>query len=50
VHVKRTARFDAGENGQVGMYSHHNGKLASLVQITAVVAGSGGHEATARSS
>ena len=30
VNVKRSVRFDAGANGQVGMYKHHNGKLASF--------------------
>ena len=46
VNVKRTARFDAGENGLVGMYRHHNGKLATLVQITASSAEVAQHEAT----
>ena len=35
VNVRRVARFDAGVNGLVGMYRHHNNKLATLVQITA---------------
>jgi elongation factor Ts len=46
VNVKRTARFDAGANGQVGMYRHHNGKLATLVQITASSPAVANHEAT----
>ena len=46
VNVKRTARFDAGENGQVGMYRHHNGKLSTLVQITASSPEVAQHEAT----
>jgi elongation factor Ts len=46
VNVKRTARFDAGANGQVGMYRHHNGKLATIVQITASSADVASHEAT----
>ena len=45
--VKNVARFDAGENGQVGIYSHHNKKLATMVQITAIVARSSiAHEGT----
>lgn len=46
VNAKRTARFDAGESGQVGMYRHHNGKLATLVQITASSPEVATHEAT----
>jgi len=46
VNVKRTARFDAGESGQVGMYRHHNGKLGTLVQITASSREVAQHEAT----
>jgi elongation factor Ts len=46
VNVKRTVRFDAGENGQVGMYRHHNGKLATIVQITASSPEVAQHEAT----
>ena len=46
VNVKRTARFDAGESGQVGMYRHHNGKLATLVQVTASSPEVAQHEAT----
>ncbi|GAB1341216.1 translation elongation factor Ts [Gemmatimonas sp.] len=46
VNVKRTVRFDAGANGQVGMYRHHNGKLSALVQITASSAEVANHEAT----
>jgi elongation factor Ts len=46
VNVKRAARFDAGESGQVGMYLHHNGKLAALVQVTASSPEVARHEAT----
>jgi len=46
VNVKRTVRFDAGANGQVGMYRHHNGKLSTLVQITASSPEVANHEAT----
>lgn len=46
VNVKRTVRFDADENGQVGMYRHHNGKLATLVQVTASSPEVAQHEAT----
>ena len=46
VNVKRVARFDAGENGVVGMYRHHNGKLATLVQVTASTPEAAAHEAT----
>jgi elongation factor Ts len=46
VGVKRTVRFDAGPNGQVGMYRHHNGKLSTLVQITASSPEVASHEAT----
>ncbi|MES2523900.1 MAG: translation elongation factor Ts [Gemmatimonadota bacterium] len=46
VNVKRVARYDAGENGLVGMYRHHNGKLGTLVQITAPSADVARHEAT----
>jgi elongation factor Ts len=46
VNVKRTVRFDAGENGLVGMYRHHNGKLGTLVQITASSPEVAQHEAT----
>ncbi|MBL0939855.1 MAG: elongation factor Ts [Gemmatimonadaceae bacterium] len=46
VNVKRTARFDADANGQVGIYRHHNGKLATLVQITASSTEVAQHEAT----
>ena len=44
--VKHVARFDAGPNGQVGMYRHHNQKLATLVQITASSPEVANHEAT----
>jgi len=46
VNVKRVARFDASGNGLVGMYRHHNGKLGTLVQITAPSAEVARHEAT----
>jgi len=46
VNLKRTARFDAGASGQVGMYRHHNGKLAAIVQITAASPEVAQHEAT----
>ncbi|HYW33069.1 MAG TPA: translation elongation factor Ts [Gemmatimonas sp.] len=46
VNVKRVARYDAGANGLVGMYRHHNGKLGTLVQITAPSAEVARHEAT----
>lgn len=45
VNVKRVARLDAGENGQVGIYRHHNGKLATLVQISASSTDVAKHEA-----
>jgi len=45
VNLKRTARFDAGASGQVGMYRHHNGKLAAIVQITGASADVAQHEA-----
>ncbi len=44
--VKHVARFDAGPNGQVGMYRHHNKKLATLVQITASSPEVASHEGT----
>ncbi len=47
VNVKRLARFDAGAHGVVGMYRHHNNKLATLVQVTASSADVAKHEATA---
>jgi elongation factor Ts len=46
VNVKRTVRFDAGANGQVGMYRHHNGKLSTIVQVTASSPEVANHEAT----
>lgn len=46
VLVKRIARFDAGPSGQVGLYRHHNGKLATLVQVTAATPEVARHEAT----
>ncbi len=47
VQVRRVARVDAGANGQVGVYKHHNGKLAALVAITAGSADVAGNAATA---
>ncbi len=44
--VKNVARFDAGPNGLVGMYRHHNRKLATLVQITASSPEAAKHEGT----
>ncbi len=46
VHVRRVARFDTDENGLVGMYRHHNNKLATLVQITASSPAVAQHEST----
>ncbi len=46
VRVPRVARLDADANGQVGMYRHHNGKLAALVQITASTPEVAQHEST----
>ncbi|MEQ1690210.1 MAG: translation elongation factor Ts [Gemmatimonas sp.] len=46
VNVRRVARFDAGANGLVGMYRHHNGKLATLVQVTASSPEVAEHEST----
>ena len=46
VNVKRAARFDAGSNGLIGMYRHHNGKLGTLVEITASSPEVAKHEAT----
>lgn len=44
--VKRVARYDAGANGQVGVYAHHNKKLAVLVQVTATSPEAASHEGT----
>lgn len=46
VNVKKIARFDAGPSGAVGMYRHHNGKLATLVQVTASSPEVAKHEST----
>src|SRR5690606_29873319 len=46
VNVKRVARLATGANGQVGMYRHHNAKLATLVQVTASSPDVAQHEAT----
>jgi elongation factor Ts len=48
VNVKRVARFDAGANGVVGIYRHHNGKLSTLVQVTASSPEVAAHESTAQ--
>jgi elongation factor Ts len=47
VQVRRVARVDAGAIGQVGVYRHHNGKLAALVAVTAASFDVAGHAATA---
>ncbi len=47
VQVRRVARVDAGATGQVGVYRHHNGKLAALVSITAASAEVAGNASTA---
>lgn len=47
VAVKRVARVDAGVHGQVGVYRHHNGKLAALVAVSASTADAAKHAATA---
>jgi len=47
VQVRRVARVDAGSTGQVGMYRHHNGKLAALVSVAAASVDAAGHAATA---
>jgi elongation factor Ts len=44
VRANRSARFDASANGLVGMYRHHNGKLGTLVQLTASSADVAAHE------
>ncbi len=46
VNVKKVARFEAGPSGHVGMYRHHNGKLATLVQLTASSPEVAQHEST----
>ncbi len=46
VRVPHVARFDASSNGQIGMYRHHNGKLAALVQVTASSPAVAQHEST----
>lgn len=46
VNVKHVARFDADANGMVGIYRHHNGKLATLVQVTASSPEVAAHEST----
>lgn len=46
VNMPRTARFDADTSGLVGIYRHHNGKLATLVQVTASSPAVASHEAT----
>ncbi len=44
VNVKRTARFDTDATGVIGMYRHHNHKLATLVQLKASTAAVASHE------
>ena len=46
VSVKNVARFDAATKGNVGMYRHHNGKLATLVKISASSREVAQHEAS----
>jgi elongation factor Ts len=46
VQVRRVARVDAGSTGQVGMYRHHNGKLAALVSVSAASAEAASNAAT----
>ena len=46
VQVRRVARVDAGSTGQVGMYRHHNGKLAALVSVSAASAEAAANAAT----
>ena len=46
VNVRRVARFDTNENGLVGMYRHHNNKLATLVQVTTSSPAVAQHEST----
>jgi elongation factor Ts len=43
---KPVTAFAAGASGLVGMYRHHNGKLATIVQITASSPEVANHEAT----
>jgi elongation factor Ts len=47
VQVRRVARVDAGATGQIGVYRHHNGKLAALVSVTAPSADVAGNPAAA---
>ncbi len=46
VQVRRVARVDAGSAGQVGVYRHHNGKLATLVALSAPTADVASNPAT----
>ncbi len=46
VAVRRVARIDAGANGVIGVYRHHNGKLATLVGVSASSAEAARHPAT----
>jgi elongation factor Ts len=48
VRVPRVARFDTGANGLIGMYRHHNGKLATLVELKASSPEVAQHESTAQ--
>lgn len=47
VQVRRVARVDAGANGTIGVYRHHNGKLATLVALSAPSPEVAAHDATA---
>ncbi len=46
MQVRRVARVEAGEQGQVGAYRHHNGKLATLVAVSASTAEAASSPAT----
>lgn len=46
VQVRRVARVEAGASGTVGVYRHHNGKLATLVGLSASTAAGAAHEAS----
>ncbi len=46
MQVRRVARVEAGSTGVVGVYRHHNGKLATLVAVHASSADVAKHDAT----
>ena len=46
VRVPHVARFDTEATGLIGMYRHHNGKLATLVQLKASSPEVAQHEST----